>query len=107
MALDPSAIDGRTNREQSQLEMRVDRPARRRPSVDRDGELDRLPVNLADRASEAFHEPLQPHDVLIANNLAGDSELFRTVRFGLRAKEIDQLRSEERRVGKECRSRWS
>ena len=40
-----------------------------------------------------------------ADNFAATPELWRAV--GLMLKNSDKFRSEERRVGKECRSRWS
>ena len=61
----------------------------RRSSLDRNLEHNRLVVDRDDLASELFDDPVQPHDVLIANNLAGDLKFFRTCLFGLRAKAIE------------------
>src|SRR3989441_8414069 len=56
-----------------------------------------------------FHVPvwviLTCHAAIAAGTLAGGWRIVKTM--GMRITKLRPIRSEERRVGKECRSRWS
>src|ERR1051325_11828394 len=47
------------------------------------------------------------HIPAVANRLLGESRLIEITEHDVRTFDQQQPRSEERRVGKECRSRWS
>ena len=49
-------------------------------------------------------ELLRQSNQLVGRTLA---EVAKVVKPGVTTRELDKVRSEERRVGKECRSRWS
>ena len=54
--------------------------------------------------------PKNAKAIVIGGGVAGCSTAYHLAKFGWKdiiLLERDQLRSEERRVGKECRSRWS
>ena len=77
-----------------------------------DGSAEALAFDVTDAAAsaDALQQALAsgPIQVLISNAGAHDDAVFAGMSAAQWQRVIDvQLRSEERRVGKECRSRWS
>ena len=79
--------------------------------VDKDGAM-AITQNptLAPAVQKSKHEPkAQETDVRVSSDTVKDATVFLETFFKLypTAAEKELARSEERRVGKECRSRWS
>ena len=68
-------------------------------------------LDQVDLGSIAEREKVTRHDVKARieefNDLAGFEEIHKGMTSRDLTENVEQLRSEERRVGKECRSRWS
>ena len=63
-------------------------------------------IKSVDPGSIAEEMELEPGDVLLTIDGDEIEDIF-DYEYKINSEEITLLRSEERRVGKECRSRWS
>src|SRR5256884_1724118 len=70
-------------------------------------DLRRLPVHTVGFGKEQSAHDVEIEDVSIAASVIAESRISATVSLTQRGYAGKKARSEERRVGKECRSRWS
>src|SRR2546425_10454220 len=64
-----------------------------------------LPICLADKKLRHYLRDVRDHLLLVDEEVADQRDLLGTILEANMA--VISVRSEERRVGKECRSRWS